>query len=107
MVFCYILKEWIFSFKTSISLSKSGCSSKSYCNLVLVISWEYHSIFPNLVHFWAQKVEYLKNYITYEGKILKGLFLWFLGSEKKIVKIYPIVKKMTQPLYKVIRNITG
>merc|ERR1712030_55886 len=90
----YILKEGIFSFKSSISLSKSDCSLKSYCNLVLVNSWQCHSIFQNLPHFWAQKMEYLKNYITYEAKILEGLFLWFFGSEKKIVKIYPIVKKV-------------
>jgi len=96
-LFFYILKEGIFSIKTSISLSKSDLSLKSYCNLVLVISWQCHSIFPNLVHFWAQKVDYLKNYITYEGKILEGLYLWFFGSEKKIVKIYLIVKKLLIP----------
>merc|ERR1712055_38076 len=31
--------------------------------------------------FWAQKVDYLKNYITYEGKVLEGLYLCFFGSE--------------------------
>ena len=53
--------------------------------------------FPNLVHFWAQKVDYLKNYITYEGKILVGLYLWFFGSEFFFVKIGAIIKKLISP----------
>ena len=42
-------------------------------------------------------MDYLKNYITYEGKILEGLYLWFFGSEKKIVKIGAIIKKLISP----------
>ena len=63
-----------------------------------MISWQCHSIFPNLAHFWAQKVEYLKNYVTYEGKILMGACLWFFGSEKKIVKKTQIVKKFVNKI---------
>ena len=56
--FCYILKEYIFSCKLSISMLKSDHSLKYYCNSVLVLCWLCHKISSNVVLFCAQKVEY-------------------------------------------------
>ena len=57
-----------------------------------------HKKSSDFAHFLALKVEYLKNYITYEGKILEGLSYWFFGSEKKIVKKFSIVKKFVSKI---------
>jgi len=62
-----------------------------------VNSLQCQSIFPNLVHIWAQKVDYLKHYITYKVKILEGLYLWFFGSDIFFVKIGAIIKKLISP----------
>ena len=62
--------------------------------------------FSNFALFLAQKVEYLKNYITYGGNILEGLYYWFCGSGKKIVKIYPIVKKFVSPIWNLSKVVT-
>jgi len=53
----------------------------------------------DFAHFFALKGEYLKNYITYGGKILEGLYYWFFGSEKKkFVKKISIVKKFVSKI---------
>ena len=57
-----------------------------------------HKKSSDFAHFFVLKVEYLKNYITYEGKILEGLYYWFFGSEKKMVKKYPIVKNVVSKI---------
>ena len=64
-------------------MSKSVCSLKSYCNLDWGGNLKCHNFFSNFALFLAQKVEYLKNYITYGGNILEGLYYCFCGSEKK------------------------
>ena len=57
-----------------------------------------HTIFQNFALFWAQKMEYLKNYITYGGKILEGVYCWFYASKKlTFVKIGEIIKKLINP----------
>ena len=63
--------------------------------------------FSNFALFLAQKVEYLKNYITYGGNILEGLYYCFCGSEFFFfVKIYSIVKKFVSPTWNLSKVVT-
>ena len=78
---------------------KSDHSLKYYCNSVLVLIWQCHKFSTNVVLFCAQKVEYLKKYITYGGQILEGAYWCSCTYFKTIdMKINAIIKKFGSPM---------